>query len=264
MVFDATRLYPSAKWDQNSLFPKIESVFAFKPHTNDVYVGASKYKTFNQEGNEGAILIKIFYNPPDLIFQKIPMKEKVNNIEVDRLRNGNNTDTLTNEDIQETAKVEGKLIQVYEGVIYREIFKLSPFRKLIENLFALRQEYKAVGYDFWQKLFRLIMNSFYGVEIRKDFNEIFNCKSEHWMRKEYDYFVSDYWKIPMGNFIVKFKKDDGLDGDNDVKNTLPCHMGAFISRNSKRNANCYIRQISGFYNISIYYGHTDRLYIEKK
>ena len=48
------------------------------------------------------------------------------------------------------------------------------------------------------------------------------------METEYDEYVLEYWKLPNGNFIVKFKKDDGLDGDNDVKNTLPSHLGAFI------------------------------------
>ena len=38
MDFDATSLYPSAMWDQNSVCPKIETGFAFKPHMNDFYV----------------------------------------------------------------------------------------------------------------------------------------------------------------------------------------------------------------------------------
>ena len=40
MDFDATSLYPSAMWDQNSVYPKIETRFAFKPHMNNVYVEA--------------------------------------------------------------------------------------------------------------------------------------------------------------------------------------------------------------------------------
>ena len=38
MDFDATNFYPSAMWDENSVFPKIETGFAFKPHMNNVYV----------------------------------------------------------------------------------------------------------------------------------------------------------------------------------------------------------------------------------
>ena len=60
------------------------------------------------------------------------------------------------------------------------------------------------------------------------------------------------------------KNDDGLNGDNNVKITLPSHLGAFILSNSKRIVNNFIREINGFFNISIYYGDTDSLYIEKK
>ena len=34
MDFDATSLYPSDMWDKNSVFPKIETGFVFKPHMN--------------------------------------------------------------------------------------------------------------------------------------------------------------------------------------------------------------------------------------
>ena len=56
------------------------------------------------------------------------------------------------------------------------------------------------------------------------------------------------------------KKDDGLDGDNDKKYTLPFHMGAFILRNSKRIMNNFVREVNGFYNNSIFYGETHSRY----
>ena len=115
-----------------------------------------------------------------------------------------------------------------------------------------------------QGLVKLIMNSLYGVQIRKDINESYYCKSETWMKTEFDENVLDYWKLPNGNYIVKMKKDDGLDDDCDIKNTLPAVLGAFILANSKRIMNNFIREINGFYNNSIYYGDTDSLYIEKK
>ena len=37
-----------------------------------------------------------------------------------------------------------------------------------------------------QRLVKLIMNSLNGVQIRRDINESFNCKSEHWMKTEND------------------------------------------------------------------------------
>ena len=156
------------------------------------------------------------------------------------------------------------MIEIYEGVIYRENFKISPFRKDIEKLFALRKKYQNEQNDLMQKLVNLIMTSLYGVQIRKDIDQSYECKSQHWMETEYDENVLDYWKLPNGNYIVKLKKDVGLESDNDVKNTLPSHLGAFILSTSKRNVNNFIREINGFYNNSIYYGDTDSLCIEKK
>ena len=74
------------------------------------------------------------------------------------------------------------------------------------------------------------------------------------MEREYDDIVLDYWKLPNGNYIFKLKKEDGLDGDNDVKNTLPSYLGAFTISNGKRIMNTFVREINEFYNNSIYYG----------
>ena len=109
------------------------------------------------------------------------------------------------------------MIEIYEGVIYRENFKVSPFRKLIEKLFALRQENKDEKNDLMQSLVELIMNSLYRVQIRKDINESYYCKSETWLKKEFDENVSDYWRLPNEIYFVKMKKDDGLDDDCDIK-----------------------------------------------
>ena len=103
-------------------------------------------------------------------------------------------------------------------------------------------------------LVKLIMNSLYEVQIRRDIGQPYKCKSQHWTETEYDDNVLDYWKMPNVKFIVQLKKEDGLDGDNDVKNTLPSHLGAFILSNSKRIMNNFIREIDGFYDNSIYYG----------
>ena len=142
MDFDATSLYPSAMWDENSVYPKTESGFAFKPHMNNVYVEAFNNQTFNQDGDESAILRIKNYNPRNLIIQHLPVKEKVENIEVNRMRNGYIIDTLTSVDICEFVEIGGRVVEIYEGVIYRENFKISPFRKVIEKLFALRQNAK--------------------------------------------------------------------------------------------------------------------------
>ena len=112
------------------MYPKIETGFAFKPRMNDIYVEAVNDETFNQDGDESGILTIKNYNPPDLIFQHLPVKEKVKKIKVNRMRNGYIVDTLTSVDIQEIVKIGGKKIDIYESVIYGENFKMSPFRKL--------------------------------------------------------------------------------------------------------------------------------------
>ena len=104
---------------------------------NDVYVEAFKNQIFNQDGNELVILKMKNYNSPNFMFENLPVKEKIKNIEVNRLRNGYIKDTLACLDIQKNVKMSGKVVEIYEGVIYRENFKISPFRRAIEKLFAL-------------------------------------------------------------------------------------------------------------------------------
>ena len=60
------------------------------------------------------------------------------------MRNGYKIDTLTSVDICEIVKIGGRLIELYEGVIYRENFKISPFRKVTEKLFASKHKIKTI------------------------------------------------------------------------------------------------------------------------
>ena len=115
-----------------------------------------------------------------------------------------------------------------------------------------------------QGLVKLIMNSLYGVQLRKHIDQSYKCESQHWMETEYDENVLDYWKLPNGIYIVKLKKNDGSNADNDVKNTLPSSLGAFILSNSEQFLKTFIREVDGFYNNSIYYGDTDSVYISEK
>ena len=85
------------------------------------------------------------------------------------------------------------------------------------------------------------MSSFYGVQIRKDIDELYYCISETWMKTECIENVLDYWKMLNGNHIVKMKKDEGLGDNCDIKNTLPAHLGSFILSNSKRIMNSFLR-----------------------
>ena len=193
-------------WDENSVYLEIENGFAFKPPMNDVYKKVFNNQTSNQDGDESAILAIKYYNPPDLIFQHLPVREKVKRVEVNRIRIGYIIDTLTSVDIQEIVEIGGQVIEIYEGVIYRENFKISPFRKVIEELFALRQKYIDEKNDLMQGLVKLVMKSLYGVQIRTDINESYCCKSETWMKTEFVENFLKNWKLPNGNYIVKMKK----------------------------------------------------------
>ena len=68
------------------------------------------------------------------------------------MRNGYIIDTLTNVDIQEIVKIGERVMEVYEGVVHREKFKIVAFRKVIYKLFALRQKCKDENNDVMQKL----------------------------------------------------------------------------------------------------------------
>ena len=75
------------------------------------------------------------------------------------MRNGYITQVLLSVDIQKIVKIGGKVIEIYEGVIYRESYKVSPFKKVIDNLFELRKKYKGDNNEVMQLLVKLIMNS---------------------------------------------------------------------------------------------------------
>ena len=180
------------------------------------------------------------------------------------MRNGYFIDTLTSVDIQEIVKIGGKVIEIYEIVIYRENFKVSPFGKVIDKLFALRQKYKDANNDLRQLLVKLLVNSLYGENIRKDIEEKFACKSEAWMMTEYDERVKDYWKISGINYIVKMIDNAGLEDEVKKLITMPLHLGAFVLSNSKRIMNNFIHATDRFYTSHVYYTDTDSLYIENK
>ena len=49
------------------------------------------------------------------------------------MRNGYITQVLTSVDILEIVKIGGKVIEIYEGVIYRENYKVNLFKKVIDK-----------------------------------------------------------------------------------------------------------------------------------
>ena len=259
--FDAISFFPSAMSDPESIFTRIETGYTFTPDMNEDLVNNFINQTFTQ-GN--AILKIEYYNPKILIVQHLPVKEKENKIEINRMRKGYVVQTLTWVDIQEIVKIGGRVNVIYEGVIYRKNFKVSPFKKIIDKLFELRQKNKDENNDVMQILVKLNMNSFYGEQIRKDIEESYQCISEMWMMTASDERVLDYQKINYGKNIVEMKDDEGLQDEVKKVNTMPLHLGAFVLSNKKRIMNSFIHAIDGFYTNDVYYTDTDALCIENK
>ena len=82
--FDGVSLYPSAMWDPKSIYPKIETGYAFTNDMNDDLVE----KFNNGKFNQGCAILKIkYFNPENLIVQNLPIKENVKNFEFNRMRN---------------------------------------------------------------------------------------------------------------------------------------------------------------------------------
>ena len=172
-------------WDKASIYRRIETSYDFTPDMNDELVEKFNTQTFTQ----GSAILKIkYYNPKNLIVQHLPVKEKEKKIEINRMRNGYITQVLTSVDNQETETVKfgGKVVEIYEGVIYGENFEMNPFEKVITKFFALRQKYKEENNDVMQLLVKLIMKALCGEFLRKDITESYQCKSEMWMQTEYD------------------------------------------------------------------------------
>ena len=259
--FDAVSFYPSAMSDEKSIYPGLETGYAFTTDMNDAFIEKFNTQTSTQRS---AILTMKYYNPKDLIVQHLPIKERVRKMEINRMRNGYIREVLTSVDVQELVKIGFSVKEVYEGVIYRENFKVSPFKKVIDKFFELGQKYKHENIDVMQILVKLIMNSLYGEQIRKDIEESYQCKSKMWMMTEYDERVLDYQKINHGNSFVKLKDDEGLQDEVKKVNTMPLHLGAFVSSNSKRIMNTFMHAIKRFYANDVRYTDTDSLYIENK
>ena len=150
--FDAVSLYPSAMWDPKSIYPKMETGYAHDKHMNNELVETINNQIFTQ--GSGILKIK-YYNPKNLIVQHLPIKEKEKKIEINRMRNGYITQVLTSVDIQEIVKIGGEVIEIYEGVIYRENYRVSPFKKVIDKLFELRQKYEEENNEVMQLLVKL-------------------------------------------------------------------------------------------------------------
>ena len=173
MAFDAVSLYPSAMFDENSEYPKAQSARPFNKSEENEFK-----ELFNsQEFRPKCGIFKVYYEyPNNLFFQPIPAKdnitytqdEKEYSQELIRFRNGKCYDVLTSVDIQEIVRCGGKILKIYDGIVYEENFKESPFKDFVKKLFKLRKTYKEEGNNVGYDLIKLLINSLYGKTIQKD------------------------------------------------------------------------------------------------
>ena len=269
--YDFNSLYPSAQIDKNSTWPKIETSYPFNTFMNDAICTLFNSGRWN-ELNRSAFLTVKYHNPENLIFQHLPIKEKIENPyknnrfeEINRMRNGIIIDTLTSIDIVEIVKCGGVILEVYEGFFCHNL-NFNPYTEFVTDMFQKRDMFKSQGKDLLQNLAKKIGLSVYGGNIRKDINEEYKCVTENWMRENFDDRVKEWFPLKNGNFIVKLEDDEGVDDYDKAKsiNTMPSHFGSYILSHSKRLMNDVFREIDGFYSNNIYYGDTDSGYIHKK
>ena len=83
-------LYPSAVSDPESIYPRIQTGYAYTKDMNDEFVEKFNSSNFTQ----GSAILKIkYHNPKKLIVQHLPVKERVMKMEIDCMRNGFILDT---------------------------------------------------------------------------------------------------------------------------------------------------------------------------
>ena len=205
--YDFNSLYPSAQIDKNSTWPKIETAYPFKKHMNDAVCYLFNSGKWNQI-NRSAFLTVKYHNPENLIFQHLPIKEKIKNPyknnrfeEINRMRNGIIIDTLTSVDIVEIVKYGGVILEVFEGFFCHNL-EYNPYPEFVTDMFEKRDLFKSQGKDLLQNLAKKIGLSVYGGNNRKDINEEYKCVTENWMRENFDDRVKEWFPLKNGNLIV--------------------------------------------------------------
>ena len=100
-----------------------------------------------------AFLTVNYHNPENLIFQRLPVKEKIekpykNNRlqEINRMRNGVTIGTLTSVDNIEVLKFGSVLLEVFEGFFCHNL-EYKPYKEFVTDMFEKRVLFKSQGKD---------------------------------------------------------------------------------------------------------------------
>ena len=155
--YDFNSRYPSAQIDKNSTWPKIETAYPFKKYMSESICTFFNSGRWN-ELNRCAFLTVKYHNPENLIFQHLPVKEKIKNPyknnrfeEINRMRNGIIIDALTSIDIVEIVKYGGVILEVIEGFFCHNL-NFNPYTEFVTDLFGKRDMFKSQGKDLLQNL----------------------------------------------------------------------------------------------------------------
>ena len=229
--YDFNSLYPSAQIDINSTWPKIEIAYPFKKYMNESICTLFNSGNWN-ELNRSAFLTVKYHNPEKLVFQHLPIKEKIKNPyknnrleEINRRRNGKIKDTLTSVDILEIVKCGGVILEVFERFFCNNL-DYNPYSNFVTDMFEKRDLFKSQGKDLLQKLAKKIGLSVYGGNIRKDINEEYKCVTENWMKESFDDRIKEWFPSKNNNFSVKLEDDECVDDYDKAKsvNTMPSYF----------------------------------------
>ena len=188
-----------------------------------------------------------------LIFQHLPVKEKINNSnknnrmeEMKRMRKSVILDTLTSVGIVEIVKCGGFILEICEGFFCHNS-EMKTYTKFVSDLVEKRHSYYSQGWNLVQNIAK---------------------KRLGYQSTWYYYFddrVREWFPLKNGNSVVKLENDKKVDDHEKAKsiNTMPSHFGSYILSHIKRLMNEVNYQKRGFYSISIFYGDSSSMYINK-
>ena len=192
----------SAQIDINGTWPKIETTYPFKKYVKEsicILFISGRWK----ELSICAFLSVEYHNPENLVFQHLPVKEKIKNPyknnrleKINRMRNGVIIDTLTSVDI--VVMVKGVISELFEGCFCLSL-EYNPYTEFFTDMFERRELFKSQEKDLLQNLFNNIGLSVYSGNFRKDINGEYKCVTENWMRENFNDRVKEWFPLKNSN-----------------------------------------------------------------
>ena len=146
--YDFNSFYPSAQKDLNSTWSKLETAFPFKKFVSESICSLFNSGIWN-ELNRTAFLTVKYHNPENLVFQHLPVKEKINNSyktnrldEIKRMKTGIIIDTLISVDFVDIVKCGGIILEVIEGFFCHNL-EYNPYTEFVTEMFENRDLLKS-------------------------------------------------------------------------------------------------------------------------